>query len=177
MAKKINNNQAIINLMKEKKRLDDEKVKIQNRIKLLKQDLKEYYETDNPVKSFDIDRLEDQAVNTTVDVIKRKIKIFESALNQSYFNDEKYRIAAKEYIDSIEDIVKENDQKILQNNKNIDKLKKQLEEMDEKRINDNDDLNVENDNIFSILGESVSCFSGDLTGGYVLNKIKNKLKG
>ena len=166
------------NLKVEIERVNDSKDKIRKRIEELKAQRRMINSSNGiTLVGFDIEKIENdnQACNLTD--INSKIEKLELALKQNIFNDEKLRLAAREYIESIESAISDLDDKIKRNTDEVEELIKTTEQRKEEIERENHDLTIEIEELLFPLGESVFSYNSNYTGSYKIHKLKEKVKG
>jgi hypothetical protein len=173
--------QVLEKINKERERIDVERAKIEERIERLKDDVSKMAEAENDSiveRGFDIEALENAAVNENKEALLRKISVLEKALKQDYYSDVQFRLAAKEYIEIVEDMVKECDEKIKSNGHELQEAKNKVQMLEERNEKENYELHIKIEKLLHPVAASTFCenSSGVLSGPYVVYKVKTKLQ-
>lgn len=168
---------ALKNLEIEIERINSNKKNIKNRIQELKVKRRTIYNSNGiTFVGFDLEEIENDNQDFNLTTINSKIEKLEFAFKQDVYKDEKFRLAAEEYIKAIEPRINDLEDKITHNVDEITELIETTELRKEEVRKECDDITIQMDELLFPLGESVMSYHSNYSGAYKINKLKEKVK-
>ena len=148
-----------------------------DQIETLKEKRKRYYSNDK-VDIFRVEDIEKECNDDTLSILNRKINLLENAVkNFKYSNYDFYNEAAKVYVDTIYNHVSALDDKIAKRyeeaSKAIEDARNHMEYLREVEV---PLIRDEICNLLEPLKEDTWTYYGDLSGTYVLDKLKIRME-